>query len=742
VRLPHLFSTLLFSLLGASLFAQFNIGYSRFESIPVFKNGSPLPNAWTGGFNNPQFSTIELNGDALPDLFVFDRDGNQVRTFINEGTTGTPSFRHAPEFQKAFPAGLRDFALLRDYNCDGQQDIFAYAGGAFEAYRNTSANGTISFELAAAELPTDYGSIVLPAYIISNDIGGIDDIDGDGDIDLLSFGIGSSESTIEYHQNQSMELYGHCDSLVFDVATRCWGNVEEPGNSNALVSTTCKGVTPPTGKAEHSGHPGSTILPIDMDGDNDMDLILGDIISRRLVYIPNVGDSNSASLNINLQDTLFPSDDVSVDLEFMAAAYHLDVDNDQKRDLLVATNNTVDPSFNTTNVWWYKNNGTEAVPDFEFETNSFLVDEMIDVGSGSHPIFFDASGDGLFDLLVGNDNSRNITGSAPATLTYYRNIGTATNPEFEFVTADYANISSLDLQSIHPTFGDIDNDNVAEMIIGDLFGDLHLFENNPVAGAAQFTLDQANYMGNSIGFNATPQLYDVNNDNLLDLLVGEKEGRIHYFENTGTTAQAVFPANPTNLTFGNIDVDPVCCFGYSVPFMTTAFDSSGTTFLFVSSENGRVFVYGNISGNLTGTFDHIDNLFLESDRTSMHAAPLFGDGLMTLVFGEKAGGLSILKNELAVFPGINTPTSAIDQFSIYPNPFSTQVKAQFELASTQKVSFSLIDPLGRQLWQIAPRQFEKGEHTQQLTFPELSHGIYFLTMQAGSERKVLKVFQH
>ena len=40
-----------------------------------------------------------------------------------------------------------------------------------------------------------------------------EDVDFDGDIDVLTFHI--SGEYLQYHQNQSQELYGHSDSLIF-----------------------------------------------------------------------------------------------------------------------------------------------------------------------------------------------------------------------------------------------------------------------------------------------------------------------------------------------------------------------------------------------------------------------------------------------------------------------------------------------------------------------------------------------
>ena len=56
------------------------------NSLKVIKNEDTLLNPWTGGMNAIQISTIDLNNDQIHDLFVFDKTGNKILTFINTGS--------------------------------------------------------------------------------------------------------------------------------------------------------------------------------------------------------------------------------------------------------------------------------------------------------------------------------------------------------------------------------------------------------------------------------------------------------------------------------------------------------------------------------------------------------------------------------------------------------------------------------------------------------------------------------
>ena len=91
------------------------------NDILVIDGSDTLTNPWTGGFNAVQISKMDLNFDSLEDLFVFDRTGNKITTFINNGST----YSYAPEYEQLFPQSLSDWVLLRDYNNDNKKDIFA-----------------------------------------------------------------------------------------------------------------------------------------------------------------------------------------------------------------------------------------------------------------------------------------------------------------------------------------------------------------------------------------------------------------------------------------------------------------------------------------------------------------------------------------------------------------------------------------------------------------------------------------
>ncbi|MCB0765515.1 MAG: VCBS repeat-containing protein, partial [Flavobacteriales bacterium] len=117
---------LLFALLvvqSVAVQAQWNLYFDG--SVPVTRQGQTLDLAWAGGANFVQVSDIDLNGDGLKDLFLFDRSGNSFITLLNNGASGPMAYRISREYDDVHPfKELHDWVLFRDYNCDGKEDIF------------------------------------------------------------------------------------------------------------------------------------------------------------------------------------------------------------------------------------------------------------------------------------------------------------------------------------------------------------------------------------------------------------------------------------------------------------------------------------------------------------------------------------------------------------------------------------------------------------------------------------------
>lgn len=618
--------------------AQPAFPYERMDSIEVLQFGLPLTSPWAGGLNAPTFSALDLDGDGFKDLVAFDAHSNTVKTFLNEGIANQASYLHAPEYESQFPSTLQGWILLRDYNCDGKEDLFGYRNGGIQVYKNvTPTGGPLAWQLITTYLPATIFGNPSGVYCSPIDIPAIDDIDGDGDLDILSYMVGGIQ--IRLYQNIST----NCDSMNFVRIESCWGEFYENAlNDSIILFASCKGGGGSTGNPNR--HTGATLTTLDMDGDGDKDLITGDVESTRVLYLENGGDNFTAQM-ISV-DYQFPANSVGVNLQEFNGAYHLDVNNDGKKDLLISPSN--DPySDDVDNVWYYRNDGTPPASTFTYSRKNFLVKDMVDLGTGNFPKFADVNQDGLMDILVGNIGYYQFydfnlfVPVYESKLGLFLNVGDSITPQYEFATDDYLNLSQLGLDGMYPTLGDLDGDGDDDMIVGDMHGNLHYLTNTAGAGNPYvFSLTTSNYMLINDGTFATPELYDLDGDSLLDLVIGEYNGTLNYHKNEGTASSAFFAKDPIKDSLGGV-VHYTAGFPGRVSAHFAPLDSTGQTHLIVGTDGGEVVIYDDIDNNLFGTFNQVSSFDISGGFLSVHAANINQTDSLEIIIGQLDGGMAL-----------------------------------------------------------------------------------------------------
>jgi hypothetical protein len=680
---------------------NYDFGFVRDFSVPVRdSNLTVLGMPWAGGLNACHFNEIDLNLDGIKDLVVFDKAGDRILPFINNGTPGSIDYTYAPRYRYFFPA-VTGWLQLKDYNCDGKEDLFAYAVGGIQVWKNVS-DTVLRFQLVTPLLNSfqGFGYSNIPLTYVDYPV--IADIDGDGDLDILAFfGLGSF---LNMHKNKSMELYGNCDTLLFERTFNCWGNFAENDfdntiNLNIVCPWKCQEALPayPYLEQPPSGgkvkHVGSTMLMLDMNNNGVQDLVLGDSDFMNLILLMNGGTADSA--HIVSVDTSFPSNSVPVNLVSMPVPSYVDVNNDGVKDLLVSPfepNLIIPESYKS--VWYYENTGASNQPVFTFRADDFLQSDMIDVGSGAYPVFFDQDGDGLMDMIVANYGNLDsnyyefgiLRSVFRSRLALYRNTGTASNPEFTLLTRDYAGISDLGLLAVYPAFGDMDGDGDIDMICGASDGKLYYFENTAGPGnPANFVLSQAEYQGIDAGEYSAPVLVDLEGNGLLDLVIGNRSGRLSYYKNTGSANTPVFSFITDSLGKVNVTDYTLSYSGFSTPVFYR--DSTGLLKLFVGSEQGRIYYFKDIEANLAGKFTAVDSVLIYIDeesetrfiwegvRSGLAICDLDDDGYPDLIAGNFSGGLHYFKGTTP------QPFSSVEQaahkpeagFSVFPNPAANRI---------------------------------------------------------------------
>ena len=699
----------------------------------IFKeNGLQFSSALSGGINSGQFSNIDLNLDGVLDLVVFDKSGNKLNPFVNE----SGNFLYAPRYRSNFP-NLHDWALLIDYNCDGKNDIFTYSSGGMAVYKNTSIT-SLSFSKVDTLVRSDQGGLIpLNIYISPIDIPAITDVDYDGDLDVLTFSI--LGGFIEYHKNLSMELYGNCDSLVFELSESCWGQFYEGLNNYILNCPNCQcpQITPNNSANSKQKHAGSTLLAIDIDNDNDKDLVLGDISYSNLNLLINGGDNQNA--NIIAVDSVFPqniNNTVPTNIHVYPASYYLDVTNDGVNDLIVSTNSQYN-SENFESCWLYKNTGQNTLPIFNFIQKDFLQKNMIEFGTSAFPTFFDYNNDGLQDLIVGNYGYFNLNNNPISSLALFENTGNDSVPEYTLINRDWLGFSTINLNvqlnipalNLSPTFGDIDGDNDKDLIVGDADGKLHLLTN---IGGGNFQLTNPNYQNIDVGQFAQPQLIDVNRDGLNDLIIGEQDGTINFLPNSGTINNPIFDSLITN--WGAIDVDQdIINTGFSTP---TLYDSNGVYQLFVGSYSGSIYQYTNIENNLNGQFTSINSTasnIWDGGKCAITMADINNDNQPEMIIGNIAGGISYFSSDSIFYDTtivmMSNSTKINNNINIFPNP----TEKNFTIFSNSNGTVQILDIHGKIIYSAI-----KKDYKLKIDNANLAKGVYIVKINKNIQKLVIE----
>ncbi len=738
------FSCLL-SLVSCLLLTNLAMGqFLKQQNLPVYdENDNQLWLALQGGVNNPQFSEVDWNNDGINDIFVFDREGDVPMAFINKGAPNQADYHFGAQYIRDFPP-VRSWAMMRDFDCDGVMDLFAHnkIPAGISVYRGQYHNDSLKFNLVEdfLEFPT-LNDFLVNIFVTSEDFPAIDDIDGDGDLDVLTFGVNGG--WVSYYENQSQDMGYGCDSLIFELVDDCWGRFYESGVTNGLTLSpdpdSCVGrdsyIGQPGAAPDAGVHVGSTILTLDMDADGDKEIALGDISFSQVAMGYNGGTADTAW--ITSQDEAFPSNNVSINIPVFPATFYLDANNDGVKDL-IASPNRANSSINHENVWLYENLGQTNMPDFNFLKNDFLVSRMIDLGSGSSPTLFDHNGDGLLDLVVGSYGYYLEGGNYDASIFLYENIGTNEFPEFKLVNTNYTNLpEGHNLRGFDITFGDLDGDGDEDMIFGEEFGKLFYYENvDSGDGIANFqnfdTLDGDDGGQIDVGQHATPFLVDIDRDGMLDLIIGEKNGNLNYWRNIGTASTPLF--TQTDNFFGSIDCRE---FGYPEGFCDVAVkEIDGEYVLFTGSESGNIRRYIHIEDSLAvgAPFFQADSLYghiVQGRRTRVTADDINGDGKCDFFIGNQRGGLALYSNgELTVSTLIpDVPDFA---FNIFPNPTSNLLNINYIHEENKIADLTIFDVLGRNVYQNNIQQ------NTQLDVSNWSNGIYFCRIQTGNQFAVKK----
>jgi hypothetical protein len=247
-----------------------------------------LSNLDIGSESSPALG--DLDGDGDLDLII----GNKLEPsdnrlaglhlYINDGSSKAPSFRPAGAISVS--SGFHFAPTLVDLDGDGDLDlVLGNWRDAVQYYRNDGTRTLASFVPAdSALVKITRGSHTTPTF---------GDLDGDGDLDLL---VGEASGTVNYYRNDGSKT-AHRFTLVSDE----WEGIKAGRRSVPRL--------------------------VDLDGDGDLDLVIGNETGTPVVY-RNTGTKQAPKMSLE------PG---SADWPMFSAPLFGDLDGDGKLDLLLGT---------------------------------------------------------------------------------------------------------------------------------------------------------------------------------------------------------------------------------------------------------------------------------------------------------------------------------------------------------------------------------------------------------------------
>ena len=415
------------------------------------------------------------------------------------------------------------------------------------------------------------------------------------------------------------------------------------------------------------------------------------------------------------------------------AAYYVDATHDGIRDIVVAPNSAAEVISDADMRGasrLYENIGTETQPTFAFRQRNFLQQAMLDVGANASPALADYDADGDLDLFVGEKGSSVDGENYVAGITLYENIGSAAAPAFSFRTADYLGLRSLELQRLNIYFEDLNDDGLADLLLSgaeSFFSSRATFFyllNQASSPGEAWSFDPENRQPLRLDFHPEDRLafFDADGDDDLDVLVGQQEGNLAFFENlassTSTPEWVLVRENAGGISSS--------IFRRNLSILLRDFDGDGRSDLLTTDGSGTMALRYDFVSQLTEPEVSADtaavffngrtrNLSI-GRRTWLAAAKLDNTAKTYILLGSAQGGMRLLSHD---------PEGEINAAGLllFPNPVDVS-RQSVNLQSTEGIQYlQLIGTNGTLIWEQAiagtPRRLS-------INTQGLSAGIYLL----------------
>lgn len=288
-----------------------------------------------------------------------------------------------------------------------------------------------------------------------------------------------------------------------------------------------------------------------------------------------------------------------------------------------------------------------------------------------------------------------------------------------------------------PALVDLDQDGLTDLVLGCRGGHLYHYEQDAV-GSTSFTLISDAFNGIDVDQYSSPAFTDLDGDGLLDMLIGEWDGNLNHYEqdSEGSTDFSLITDN-----FNDIDVG-----SYSSPSFTDL-DDDELLDLIIGNKNG--FLSHHEQAAVASTeFNLITRNILDNGLYGF-ASPTFtdinGDGQLDLMVGEVNGGVHYFKRTDDTGVEEEDMNSLVFKLHAnFPNPFNSNTIIPYDLAHSVKVQISIFNASGQSVKLLIDDDQRAGFHTARWDGTDeygmsLPSGIYICRIRAGHFSQSMKL---